>query len=173
MRINDVDVDPDELTPSAIQLLLNAGFTQTDIARMFGVSRQAVNKQAVKYGLHRQTRQELLAEVWPFPPIRRELGNTDLFARLRDHAAYQLTGKLSDEKLGRLRSFLTKLLENDFVVEYDPDIPPQPGVASRGGFTYRKRRKSDKGLIIRPNDYTDKDVLAKHKKIWTFPDDMP
>lgn len=159
-------------TPAIIQALLNTGVTQAGIARMFGVSRQAIHDTCIRYGLKRQTRQEMLADVWPFKvPV--ELSNQYLFQLLRDHAEYMLTnGKgMTEDRLKRLRSFYRRLRDEDLVVEYDPDIPPEPGVSPQGGFAYRQRRKSDRGLLIRVNGHTN--TTEQGRDLWKFPAQEP
>ncbi|WP_237072135.1 XRE family transcriptional regulator [Mycobacterium avium] len=148
--------------------------SQAHIARIFGVSRQAVHDMCVRYGIKRETRQELLteADVWPYK-VSRELSNQYLFQLLRYHAQYMLTqGKgMTKNQLARLRAFHRKLRDENQVVEYDPDIPPEPGVSPQGGFAYRKRRKSDRGLIIRVNGHTN--ITEQGREIWVFPDQEP
>jgi len=166
--------DPDGPTPAIIQSLLNTGVTQAGIARMFGVSRQAIHDTCKRYGLKRQTRQEMLADNWPFKvPV--DMGNQYPFQLLRDHLEYMMTnGKgMAEDRLKRLRSFYQKMRDQDLVLEFDPNIPPEQGVSPRGGFAYRKRRKSDRGLLIRVNGHTDTNTIEQGRHLWTFPDNYP
>lgn len=176
MRTNG-DENTEGLTPATIQALLNVGVKQSGIARMFGVTRQAVHDMIMRYGLPRQTRQELLEEVWPWV-VPDGMGNQSPYKLLRDHGEWVIAGPrgidgrgLSEARRSRLRSFYQRLRDNDFVVEFDPNIPPEPGVQNRGGFAYRKRRKSDGDLLIRVNEYTD--ITEYGRRVWTFPDQEP
>jgi len=165
-------------TPAIIQALLNVGVRQAGIARMFGVSRQAIFDTCKRYGLYRQTRQELLDEFWPWD-VPAGMTNQSPYKRLRDHGEYTLTngkgvdGKgMTEDVLSRLRSFYRDLRVNNLIIEFDPSIPPQPGFANRGGFIYRKRRKSDNDLLIRVNEYT-KDLPEERMRVWKFPSREP
>ena len=74
---------------------------------------------------------------------------------------------MSESKLSRVRTLYRKLREGNFVVEYDPTLPPEPGVCVTGGFAYRTRRKSDVDLLVRRNRHT---FLTKEGlMIWRFP----
>lgn len=76
---------------------------------------------------------------------------------------------MDESKLARLRGFYRRL--RDQVIEYDPKIPPIPGVSSQGGWAYRPRRKSDEDLLIRVNEYTD--LTEQGRVIWRFPPAEP
>lgn len=167
----------DGLSPAVIQSLLNVGVTQSGIADMFDVSRQAVHDMCKRYSLKRQTRQELLQDVWPWE-VSAEMGNQAPFKVLRDHGEWVLTrgrgvrGKgLTEDRKQRLRSFYQRLRDGKLVLEFDPSIPPEPGVQNKGGFRYTKRRRSDGDLLIRVNQYTN--ITEQGKKIWTFPEQEP
>lgn len=67
--------------------------------------------------------------------------------------------------LGRLRGFYAKL--RDHVLEFDPNIPPEPGVSKHGGWAFRPRRPEDGDLLIRVNEYTE--LTEEGKMIWRFP----
>lgn len=163
---------PEGLSPAIIEGLLNAGLTQSDIARIFGRTRQAVSDMARKYSIPRPERQQLLERHFPWN-VPAELSQQAPYRRMRDHGEYIATeGKgMSEDKIKRLRSFYKNLRDNNLVLEFDPEIPPVPGVSNRGGFAYRKRRKSDRGLLIRVNEYTH--ITEEGRNIWTFPDKDP
>lgn len=93
--------------------------------------------------------------------------------RLRDHGEYVVSGgsALSEYRLKRLRAFHRQLREADVVVEYNPDIPPQPGVSRAGGFALRARRPADGDLMIRVNEYTR--LTREGRTIWRLPDHEP
>lgn len=156
---------PERLTIAAIESLKNRGYSQSDIARMFGVSRQAVSWHKRHYG-GRLTPREMVLQHFPWAvPV--DMGQCSAFRRLRDHGEYVATGGvgMSEDKLSRLRSFYEKL--RDQVVEFDPEIPPEDGVSVAGGFAFRKRRKSDGDLLIRVNEHTF--LTPQGRRIWRFP----
>lgn len=156
-----------QLSLAVIEYLKSKGFTEADIAREFGVSRQAVNYHVRTYNGKRTPRQRAIDE-FPFK-VPSDQGQTSPFKRLRDHGEYMLThGKgMSEGKLERLRSFYRKLRDENLVLEFDPTIPPEPGVSKYGGWAYRSRTKRDKDLLIRVNEYTR--LTEAGKEIWKFP----
>lgn len=160
-----------ELSLAIIEELKNQGYTQSDIARMFGVTRQAVSWWKHTYG-GTLTPREIVHQNWPWeiPQIR---SRASAYRRLRDHGEYMATGGkgMSFDALRRLRGFYKKLRDGDLVVEYHPDLPPEPGVSAHGGFAFRKRRKSDGDLIIRVNEHTT--LTDEGRSIWVFPPNDP
>ena len=94
-----------------------------------------------------------------------------MFRILRDHAEFVVTGGLSNHRLQRLRTLYRELREADVVVEYHPDIPPQPGLSRNGGFALRSRRPADGDLIIRVNEYTR--LTRDGRTLWRLPDCDP
>ena len=153
------------LTLAAIESLKSRGYNQSDIARMFGVSRQAVSWHKQHYG-GRLTPREMVNQHFPwYVPV--DMGQCSAFRRMRDHGEYVATGGvgMSEDKLSRLRSFYEKLRHQ--VVEFDPSIPPEDGVSVAGGFAFRKRRKSDGDLLIRVNEHTY--LSEQGRMIWRFP----
>lgn len=94
-----------------------------------------------------------------------------MFRSLRDHAEFVVTGAISTHRLKRLRAFYRKLREADVVVEYNPAIPPQPGVSRNGGFALRSRRPADGDLMIRVNEYTR--LTREGRTLWRLPDSDP
>ena len=47
-----------------------------------------------------------------------------------------------------------------------PGVPPNPGVASKGGFAYRPRTAADGNLMIRVNDWTT--MTDEARRIWSM-----
>ena len=155
------------LTVTVIDELKSKGFTQSDIARMYGVTRQAVSWHKKMYNGHHTPRETVLANFpWKVSSLQ---GRCSAFRRLRDHGEYVATGGkgMSDEKLSRLRGFYKTIREENVVLEYDPDIPPIDGFASEGGFRWVKRTKRDGDLLIRVNKYTD--MSDEGRMIWRLP----
>ncbi len=143
------------------------GYNQTQIAEMFGVSRQAVSWHKRTYGGSRTPRQ-IAQEAWPWQTTHLH-GKATPYKRLRDHAEFMTTdGRgMSEDKLSRLRSFYRKLRKENLVVEFDPDLPPEAGVSPHGGFAYRQRTVEDRHLMIRVNDHTQ--ITDDGREIWCFP----
>jgi|688.fasta_scaffold841459_2 hypothetical protein len=158
--------DKPELTLALIEQLKRQGYTQSDIARMLGVTRQAVSWHKHTYGGSLTPREEALKHFpWQVPA---PFAQAAPYRYMRDHAEYMATGGkgMSGYKLKRLRAFYRKL-NKGLVVEFDPSLPPEPGVAHTGGFAYRTRKKSDGDLIIRVNEHT---VLTDEGKLlWRMP----
>ena len=138
---------------------------------MHGVSRQAVSWHKVEYGGHLTPRQ-IVNQAWPWH-TNNDHGRANCYQRLRDLGEYVATGgkDMSEGKLRRLRSWLTFMSDNDYVLEFDPALPPAPGLGPAGGFAYRKRRKTDGDLLIRVNEHTD--LSENGKMIWRMPPVMP
>jgi hypothetical protein len=157
-----------ELTLAVIESMKRKGLTQSDIARKFGVSRQAISYYVRKYGGELTPRQKAL-ESWPWiVPVR--LSTQVPYKRLRDHGEYYATaGKgMGFDKLSLLLAFYKRL--EGFVVEFDPDLPPSEGVGI-GGFAYRERLESDSDLLIRVNEHTH--LSDEGLKVWRMPAVLP
>lgn len=160
-----------KLSLSIIEDLKGKGYSQADIARMYGVTRQYVTWIKNYYG-GRKTPKELVLEHFPWK-VSASQSQTSPYRRMRDHAEYVATGGvgMTDDALKRLETFYQKLKEGDFVLEFDPDLPPEPGVSSRGGWAFRKRQESDGDLMIRVNEHT---TLTDQGRIyWRIPKIMP
>lgn len=158
----------DKLSLSVVEALKNKGFNQSEIAEMYGVTRQYVSWLKHTYG-GRLTPREQVLQSFPFEvPV--EMGQTSPFRRLRDHGEYVATGGvgMDAEKKRRLRAFYQRLRDEKLVVEFDPTLPPEPGVSNKGGWAYRRRRKSDGDLLIRVNEHT-RDLTEEGLMIWRFP----
>ena len=117
-----------------VQDLKNKGFNQSEIAEMYGVTRQYISWIKHAYG-GRLTPRESVNQHFPFE-VPMEMGQTSPFKRLRDHGEYVITGGvgMSEDKLQRLRSFYRKLRDEKLVLEFDPGLPPIPGVSNKGGW---------------------------------------
>jgi hypothetical protein len=155
------------LTLSAIEALKNKGYNQSEIAEMYGVTKQAVSYHKRKYN-GRLTPREMVLEHFPWA-VPTEMCQSTQYRRLRDHGEYIATGGvgMSEDQLKRLRSWYRTLRTKKWVVEFDPEIPPQPGVSNKGGFAYRGWNRTDGDLLIRVNDYTF--LTEEGKRIWRFP----
>ena len=160
------DKKPD-LTPELIRQLRNKGLNDSEIAGVVGKTRAAVSWHVRKHGME-VPRRKYLEEHFPFQ-VPAEQAQQAPYRNLRTHAEwYRTNGKgMSEVDLKRLRAFYTKLRDGNLVVEYDPNLPPVPGEANRGGFAYRKRLKRDRGLMIRVNEYTR--LTEQGWDIWRLP----
>lgn len=162
---------PAKLSLAEVEDLKGKGYTQSEIAKKYGVTRQYVSWIKHTYG-GRLTPREIVWQHFPWQvPVA--MGQASPFRRMRDHGEYVATGGvgMSEDKLKRLRSFYKKLRDGNLVVEFDPTLPPEPGVSAHGGFAYRRRRKSDGDLLIRVNEYTD--LTEQGRIIWRFPPTEP
>ncbi len=156
-----------ELTLALIEDLKRKGMNQAEIARVFGVSHQAVSYHVRKYG--KMTPVQQVMQHWPWS-VPTALGQQAVMRRLRDHGEFYATvGKGMDFlKLQRLLGFYERL--GGLVVEFDPDLGPSED-ASLGGFAYRQRVESDGDLLIRVNQHTH--LSDEGRKIWRLPDVLP
>jgi transcriptional regulator with XRE-family HTH domain len=150
-----------------VESLKNKGLNQSEIAEMYGVTRQYVSWIKHKYGGRLTPREEKLKH-FPFE-VPTELSQTSAYRRLRDHAEYVATWGvgMSQDKLKRLRAFYRKLRDESLVLEFDPSIPPEPGVNNKGGWAFRERQQSDEDLLIRVNEFTR--LTDEGRAIWRFP----
>jgi hypothetical protein len=156
-----------KLSIAIIEDLKRKGYSQSDIARMFEVSAQAVTYHKKTYGGTHTPREEVLEHFpWMVPE---DMVQTSPYKRMRDHGEYFATGGkgMAKYKLDRLRAFYNKLREQGLVLEFDPTIEPEPGVSNRGGFAFRPRTPEDKDLLIRVNEYTN--LTEAGEMIWRFP----
>jgi hypothetical protein len=74
---------------------------------------------------------------------------------------------MSADKLNRLRAFYRNIRDNNLVLEFDPSIPPQPGVSKAGGWAYRHRISEDGDLLVRVNGHTT--LTGDGRSIWRLP----
>ncbi|AIT13391.1 immunity repressor [Mycobacterium phage Equemioh13] len=164
------------LTLSTIEDLVRKGFNYRQIGDMHGVTRQAVEWQVKTYGGRLNTRQQV-KELWPFE-TKVIHSKSKSYQRLRDHGEYmrQLSFKgFSEEKKKRLIAWWKMLLDQNVVLEFDPNIEPYPGMAG-GGFRYVPRTDEDEDLLIRVNEHVRPEILdedgtlnAKAESLWTWP----
>ncbi|AGT14328.1 transcriptional repressor [Mycobacterium phage Adzzy] len=159
------------LTPSVIEDLRRKGFNQSEIADLHGVTRQAVSWQKKTYGGRLTTRQ-IVQQAWPWKTGKGH-DKAKGYQRLRDHGEYMRVGSfrtMSEDKEKRLKSWWKMLRDNDLVLEFDPNIPPTPGVAPQGGFRYVARTEKDDDLLIRVNEYTN--LTDEGEMLWCWPPDI-
>jgi transcriptional regulator with XRE-family HTH domain len=160
-----------KLSLAVVEDLKGKGFSQSEIAEMFGVTRQYVSWIKHTYGGSKTPREIVLEEFpWTVPA---DLTQASPYRRMRDHGEYVAAGPkaMSQDKLKRLRSFYRKLRDENVVVEFDPAIPPTPGVSNKGGWAFRERLPADGDLLIRVNEFTR--LTEQGRRIWRFPQVEP
>jgi transcriptional regulator with XRE-family HTH domain len=150
-----------------VEALKNQGFNQSEIADMYGVTKQYVSWIKHRYGGRLTPREEALMH-FPFDVPELQTQST-YYKRLRDHGEFVATGGvgMSFDKLRRLRGFYKRLREGNLVVEFDPSFPPEPGVSKVGGFKLKPRTAEDKDFLIRVNEHTE--LTEEGQMIWRFP----
>lgn len=159
------------LSKAVIEELKTKGYNQSQIAAMFGVTRQAVSWHLKTYDAQLSPRQ-IVNKSWPWQTTSGH-GKSVPCRRLRDHGEYMATsGKgMSPDALKRLRSWWRKLDDENLVVEFDPNLPPLAGLSPHGGFAYRARQGYDADLLIRVNEHTR--LTEEGARIWCWPIDFP
>lgn len=131
-------------------------YTQREIAKMYGVTPSYVSwVKRTKTNNFMRTARETAMEHYPWKTTA-AVNGCALDRLVRDHIEYMSTGGkgMSRDKLQRLSWFYRRIDNENLVVEYDPEIPPNED-SSLGGFTYRERLVSDGDLIIRVNEHTN------------------
>lgn len=130
-------------------------YTQAKIADMVNTTRQNISYIKHSVSSSMKTPREMTKESYPWD-VGSKFARCAPNYRIRDHLEYLVTtgDGMSEDKLRRLWHFYKRLEDNDEVVEFDPSIPPTPGVSKVGGFAYRPRKNSDGDLIIRINEHT-------------------
>lgn len=174
MSVNH-DGQPNSRQPlifSEIEELRRAGYNQTEIAKLHGVTRQAVSWQKRTYG-GAETPRQVVNASWPWETTHAH-SCTKTFQNLRSHGEFMLTGGrgMSEDKRSRLEAWWRKMRRENLVLEFDPNLPPEKGVSSVGGFAYRPRQVSDGSLLIRVNELTT--LTERGRAIWCWPsEDAP
>lgn len=165
------------MTPDTIRFFRDQGRSDAWIGRLFGVTRQAVSKMAKAYGLPK-SKHRIARDSAPFL-VNAKMNRATVAQRLRAHRLYVMfpdSHGLTDKEISRLRSFYEKLKNEGLVVEFDPTIPPNPGVSAQGGFAYRKRETRDGDLLLRLNEHTyveDEYEGSSFYETWSFPLEYP
>jgi hypothetical protein len=80
-----------KLTPAVIDDLKAKGHTQSDIARMYGVTRQHVSWVKLTYGGRLTPREIVLREHWPWS-VSEQQSQSSPYRRMRDHGEWFATG---------------------------------------------------------------------------------
>lgn len=143
-------------------------YTQSDIAKETGYSRQRISQ--VKYQTDRYTRtfREQAKDIFPFKVPRDPFMDSVPDKRLRDHGELMFAGvdELDPEKRRRLRSFYSMLRRDNLIVVFDLDNPPSPGIG-QGGYAYVPRTTDDGDFLVRFNE--DCELTEEERLLWRFP----
>lgn len=153
---------------SEVRQLVIKGWSQQQIADYKGVSKAAVSRFFHDHPELLSPRQTVgMHFPWKVPSALQACAP---YKRMRDHAEWVATNGegMTFTRKRLLRSWHRKLREGNLVLEFDPNIPPDPGVSKPGGFAYRSRVPSDNELLIRVNEYTD--LSAEGRELFRLPD---
>jgi hypothetical protein len=171
--------EPPKLTPALIEELKNRinpatgrFYSQSDIADMFGVTRQHVSW--VKHqtdGYSRTLREQVLA-TFPWGDEAKPFSKAHAARMLRDHAEYMVNGGQywPEYRRARLLRWYRRLRDEGLVVVFNAEIPPSEG-NRLGGYAYQPREERDGELIVRvdePAELSEQAVV-----IWRFPPELP
>lgn len=113
-----------------------------------------------------------MLQAWPWQTTTLH-DKATAYQQLRDHGEFIVNGDfrgMSDDKIKRLKSWWKFLRDNDVVLEFDPAIPPTPGVAPNRGFRYLSRSASDEEFLIRVAEHTN--LTEGRRSIWCWPRDI-
>lgn len=159
------------LTLDLYQSLRSQGLNDSQIAGVVQLTPQSVSRFKNKHAQHLRTPREVAKDAWPLEVPYRFV-QCSPYKRLRDHLEYMATGGrgMAEYKLKRLRWFYKRLESFGLVVEYDPDIQPNPD-ANTGGWQFVQRNDSDGDLILRVNQHVQMTDLAW--VMFAFPPDIP
>lgn len=169
--------DDERMTPQVIEAMRRKGMNQTEIAKHFGVTRQAVSKMKRTDGGYSETPREKVRNDFPWE-VPTEHTAHHIYKRMRDHGEYMATdGRgMAEYKLDRLRRFYEEIESGNLVVEYDPFRQPSasaryPGKTTPGGFALVPRTNADGDLMVRVNQWTT--ITDVGRMLWRLPRRMP
>lgn len=163
------------LTPAIIEALkrrINPStgkrYTQSDIAEMYGITRQRVSQIKLEVTNFSRTDRERARDIYPFLVPKEPFQHAAPDKWLRNHAEYMVSGGkgMSEEKLRRLRWFYNKLRRDNVVVIFGLDVPPSEE-NKHGGYAYVPRTEGDGDFLVRFNE--DCPLNEEEKLLWRFP----
>lgn len=149
--------------------MLENGFTQADIARLFGVTRQYVNQLAKRGG-----RLPLGPTVTANLPweVDKAYRSNSLYGALRLLGNYNLDpNSLRGSSIGKLHAFLRKATLYDLVLDYNPDYPAVPGYSNTRGFAWCRRKSEDEDFVVKVRSGVV--ITPIGNKIWRIPKEWP
>lgn len=150
---------PRSLPDSGTIRQLHRKHTYAEIAKMYGVSEQAVY-QRVRHDSPRDITP--LSRHQDFVPWRVKLQHTWTSpAKNLRMLARRAAGHSIGDRERYVDNWLAKLREMGVVLDYDPDYPPNPASPTYGGFFYVERTPEDGDLPVRrPKDPDSADTSA-------------
>ena len=138
---------PNLLPPAdVIHELRTQGYRLADIAEQYEVSVSAVQKALRRAGLAEEQINYRHVVPWKVDP---KLANTAVMQRLRSIAKQQQGVPLEGEERRLLEDWFDLLAENNIVLDYHPEAPPNDA-CSLGGFFYRTRVPEDTAFYRTP-----------------------
>jgi hypothetical protein len=114
---------------------------------------------------------EIVRQHFPWD-VPAELQSSPVYDLMRVHGDFMATGGrgMDASDLTRVHSFHDRLLDENAVIEFDPNIPAADGIDGMAGFVFRARTIDDEDLLIRANGFT---VLTEEgEAIWCFPPEV-
>jgi hypothetical protein len=138
---------PSLLPPAdVIHELRLQGWRLADIAEQYEVSVSAVQKALRRAGLADELVTYRHVVPWKVDP---KLANTAVMQRLRSIAKQKQGVPLDSEEQRLLEEWFELLAENNLVLDYHPDAPPNDA-STLGGWFYRTRVPEDQDFYRAP-----------------------
>lgn len=160
------------LTADVARDLLESGMSQTEVSRIYGVSRQYVHILAKRAGYEPSKRLNLDG-LMPWDVDYSGHWPNHIFRGMRAHLKTILLpheGEGDADKKAR-ESMFRKLVRYNQVIDFDPSHPAVKGLSNTGGFKYVPRTAEDKDYIVKVKPGVK--VNNTFKKLWTMPKDLP
>lgn len=127
--------------------LMERGLKQQEIADLFRVSVQYINKLAIKGGYVPPER--IITENLPWE-VGSESKNVTAYTRFRLVGIWNIDkDRLTKSSQEEARTFLRRLTKHDVVLDYNPLFPAQPGLFNGPGFAYRPRTARDEDYLMK------------------------
>lgn len=120
--------------------------TYKQIGELYGVSEQAVYRKM--NAMNATTPRPDYSEIIPYRIATRHQKAMPM-RHLRAFARQRTGLEVNPDELRRMNVWIEMLTENDLVVCYDPEYPPNEASAA-GGWHYEKRKPSDGDHLVRP-----------------------
>lgn len=136
---------PDNTT---LRQLRAQGWRLIDIANEYGVTEAGVWKALERAGFTKE--RATYKDVLPWD-ISDDHKSTAIMDRFRAIVKQRAGGELSDREERLLHEWLNELAENDVVVAYHKQAPPN-SASRKGGFYYVPRTEQDEWIIREPSE---------------------
>ncbi|AKK11091.1 helix-turn-helix domain-containing protein [Corynebacterium uterequi] len=159
------------LTPEIVMQLMEAGESQSAIARTFKVSRQYVHKLAKQGGHKSENVGRIVTDNLPWEvPTEWQDGSLYYVIRLLAHYNSGLY-EISPSSLERVNALVKRLKLFQQVIDYDPRYPAVKGLSSKPGFAYVPRTPEDEGMAIKIRPGIR--LTDEGRKLWAMPKELP